>query len=177
MPVTDAAGLPPAPATPGWRARLYAEYFRVVLNLWPCLRGTGGRLTSLSADFSRATVRLPLSWRTRNAVGTIFGGSMMAATDPLYMLMLRRLLGPGYVVWDKRCAIRFRRPGRSTLYAHFHIDPARLAEVRAVVAERGEAEFTWPVALQDAAGAVHAEIERTLYVALKATYEAKQAAR
>src|SRR2546422_8429965 len=56
--------------------------------------------------------RLPLSWRTRNYVGTIFGGSMYGAVDPVYMVMLIKLLGPGYTVWDKAAAIRFRRPGR-----------------------------------------------------------------
>jgi acyl-coenzyme A thioesterase PaaI-like protein len=167
----------PAPAPAGRRAALQGWWFRQVLNFWPCMRGTGGRLARLSADFTQATVRLPCNWRTRNKVGTIFGGSMAAATDPMYMLMLHKLLGPDFVVWDKGFAIRFRRPARRDLQAHFHVTPERLAEVREAVRSRGEADFTWPVELVDDDGVVHAEIDRTLYVADKAFYHAKQAAR
>jgi hypothetical protein len=44
---------------------------------------------------------MPLSWRTRNYVGTIFGGSMNSAVDPIYMVILIRRLGKDEVVWDK----------------------------------------------------------------------------
>jgi acyl-coenzyme A thioesterase PaaI-like protein len=131
----------------------------------------------LSPDFMRMTVRLPLNWRTRNAVGTIFGGSMFAATDPMFMLMLQRALGKAYVVWDKGVAVRFKRPATRTLFAEFRITPEMLAEVREAVRSRGEADFTWTVRLEDEDGVVHAEFDRTLYVADKAFYKRKQAAR
>ena len=54
-------------------------------------------------------VKLPLNWRTRNYVGTIFGGSLYGAVDPVYMIMLMKVLGRDYVVWDKAASIRFRR--------------------------------------------------------------------
>jgi len=57
-------------------------------------------------------IRLPLIWRTRNYVGTIFGGSLYGAVDPIYMIMLIKALGPDYIVWDKAATIRFLRPGR-----------------------------------------------------------------
>jgi acyl-coenzyme A thioesterase PaaI-like protein len=176
-PVTAALPGRAASASDDRRARLFAWWFRQVLNWWPCMLGTGGRLTHLSADFSKASVRLPYNWRTRNKVGTIFGGSMASATDPMYMLMLHRLLGPEYVVWDKGFAIRFKRPATRDLVAHFHVTPERLADVRDTVRAHGEADFTWPAHLVDDDGVVHAEIQRTLYVADKAVYKAKQAAR
>lgn len=147
--------------------------FRQVINFWPCMRGAGGRVTHLAPDFSRITVRLRLNWRTRNAVGTIFGGSMFSSTDPMYMLMLQRMLGRGFVVWDKRCVARFKRPGKTTLYADFHVTPEMLADVRAAIAAVGEAEFTWPILFKDAAGVVHAEFDKTVYVADKAFYKRK----
>lgn len=45
-------------------------------NLSPAYRGTGGRITYIAGDFSEVRVRLPLSWRTRSYVGTIFGGGL-----------------------------------------------------------------------------------------------------
>ena len=99
------------------RESLKTILFRLAFNLWPCYRGSGGRVRFVAADWSEVRVRLPLSWRTRNYVGTIYGGSLYAAVDPFYMLMLIHRLGPGYEVWDKAATIRFRKPGRSTLTA------------------------------------------------------------
>jgi acyl-coenzyme A thioesterase PaaI-like protein len=170
--MTSTAPLLPAPLGP-----LKLFVLRQALNLWPCIRGSGGRVTELAPDFTRLVVQLKLSWRTRNVVGTIFGGSMMASTDPMLMLMLQRILGKGYVVWDKRTVTHFKRPARSTLAAEFVLTPEKLAQVRAAVAERGEADFTWTIQYKDAAGLVHAEFDKTLYVATKAFYKAKMAAR
>lgn len=58
------------------------RWFRGGMNFWPCYRGTGGRLTFIASDWSEVRVKLGLSWRTRNYVGTIFGGSLYAAVDP-----------------------------------------------------------------------------------------------
>ena len=151
--------------------------FRQALNFWPCIRRSGGRVITLAPDFSHLVVRLKLDWRTRNVVGTIFGGSMMASTDPMLMLMLQRRLGRAYVVWDKRVEVRFKRPARDTLYADFRVDDACLGQVREAVASGGECEFTWTVQYRNAAGIVHAEFDKTLYVADKAFYKAKLAAR
>ena len=96
-------------------------------NLFPAYRGTGGRLVYIADDWSEVRIRLRLTWRTRNYVGTLFGGSLYGAVDPLYMVMLMHRLGPEYVVWDKSASIRFRRPGRGTLYATFRIDDDELA--------------------------------------------------
>ena len=140
---------------------------RAAFNLFPAYRGTGGRITYLADDWKEIRVRLPLSLRTRNYVGTIFGGSMYGAVDPIYMVMLINLLGPGYQVWDKAATIRFRRPGRATLYARFTLDDAELAAIRAALETERAVERTYPVALTDADGVVHAEIEKVIHIRRK----------
>ncbi len=82
------------------RESFESRVMRWKFNLFPAYRGTGGRVTYVSADFREVRVKLPLSLRTRNAVGTIFGGSIYAVVDPHYMIMLMKCLGPEYVVWD-----------------------------------------------------------------------------
>ncbi|MEK6375521.1 MAG: DUF4442 domain-containing protein [Acidobacteriota bacterium] len=134
------------------------------LNFFPAYRGTGARVTYIADDFREVRVRLPLSWRTRNLVGTIFGGSLYAAVDPMYMIMLIRLLGPGYVVWDKAATIRFRKPGRTTLHATFTIDEAELDAVRAAAASGEPIDRIYNVELVDAEGTVHAKIEKVIYI-------------
>lgn len=136
-------------------------------NFFPALRGTGARVTYLSDDWREVRVRLPLNWRTRNYVGTIYGGSLYGAVDPFYMVMLIRNLGPDYVVWDKAATIRFRKPGRGTLYARFALDEAELDSIRRELDGKRSIDRVYNVELTDAEGTVHASIEKTIYIARK----------
>jgi hypothetical protein len=133
-------------------------------NLFPAYRGTGARVTYIAADFREVRIRLPLSWRTRNVVGTIFGGSLYGAVDPMFMIMLIRILGPDYVVWDKVATIRFRKPGRTTLYATFSLDNAEIDAIRDATASGHSVDRTYHVDLVDEAGVVHAAVEKVIYV-------------
>jgi len=138
---------------------------RWALNFIPAYRGTGGRVTYISDDYTEVHVRLPLSWRTRNYVGTIYGGSMYGAVDPVYMIMLIKLLGRDYVVWDKAASIRFRRPGRTTLRAKFVLDGSEAEAIKSELQGRKSIDRVYKVDLVDDAGKVHAQVEKTLYIA------------
>ncbi len=133
-------------------------------NLFPAFRGTGGRVTYISSDFREARVKLPLNWRTRNYVGTIFGGSLYGAVDPLYMILLIKILGPQYTVWDKAAAIRFVKPGRSTLYARFVIEEEEIATIKSLLQTAPSVDRVYRVDLTDKAGVVHATVEKTIYI-------------
>lgn len=140
----------------------------LAFNLFPAFRGTGGRVTYVSDDFREIRIRLPLNWRTRNYVGSIFGGSLYAAVDPFYMIMLIEILGPGYVVWDRAATIRFVKPGRSTLQARFLVSEAETDEIRRLLETERSVDRVYSVELVDEAGAVHAVVEKTVYVRRKA---------
>lgn len=144
-----------------------SRVLRWKFNLFPAYRGSGARVTYIADDFREARIRLPLSWRSRNAVGTIFGGSMYACVDPLYMIMLMKSLGREYVVWDKAATIRFRRPGRSTLFATFRLDEAELDLIRSLTSTGDPVDRTYNVDLADADGVVHASVEKIIYVRKK----------
>ena len=145
------------------------RFVRWRFNLFPAWRGTGARLTFIAPDWREVHVRLPLNWRTRNYVGTIFGGSLYAAADPIYMIMLIRNLGPAYTVWDKAASIRFWKPGRGTLYTRFVIDEAELSEIRRLLETAPSIERVYVVELADAAGTVHATVEKTIHIRKKAS--------
>ncbi|MEF8839489.1 MAG: DUF4442 domain-containing protein [Haloarculaceae archaeon] len=89
------------------KTRLSRYYF----NLFPAYRRTGGRVAHIAADWSTVRVAVPLNRRTKNYMGTIFGGSLYGAVDPVYAMMLIKRLGEGYEVWDKAARIEFRNPG------------------------------------------------------------------
>ncbi len=146
---------------------LRTRFQRYGFNFFPAYRGTGARLTYIADDFLEVRVRLPLNWRTRNYVGTIFGGSMFGAADPIYMIMLIRNLGPGYVVWNKSASIRFRRPGKAALYAKFVVTSEDLDGIRAELETVESIERTFSVDLEDADGTVCASIEHLIHVRRK----------
>jgi acyl-coenzyme A thioesterase PaaI-like protein len=146
------------------KEKLGPRTFRWLMNLWPCYWGTGGHVTYMAPDWKEIRVRLPLNLQTRNYVGSIFGGSLYAAVDPLYMLMLIRLLGPGYLVWDKAATIRFLKPGRTTLFATCRVDDTELDEIRRLLETEPRIDRTYRISLSDAQGTVHAEVEKVIQV-------------
>lgn len=143
---------------------LRTKLLRFAFNFYPCYRRTGARLIYVADDYSEVRVKLPLNWRTRGYWGSIFGGSMYAAIDPVLLVMLARRLGSGYSVWDKAATIEFKKPGRAALYARFRIEPAEIEELRRRLERESKLERTWRVELTDAAGTVHAAFTKTLHL-------------
>jgi hypothetical protein len=143
---------------------LASRWLRFKFNLFPAYRGTGARVRYIASDFREIRIELPLSWRTRNYVGTIFGGSMYGAVDPPFMIMLIKNLGPDYVVWDKASTIRFKKPGRSTLRAVFTLSGEEIEVIRNELEKRRSIDRVYSVDLVAADGVVHASIEKTVYL-------------
>ena len=137
---------------------------RVVFNWWPSYLGTGGRVTHIEDDWSEIRLKLPLSWRTRNIVGTIFGGSLYSAVDPFYMVMLMRRLSEEYVVWDKAASIRFRKPATETLYATFEMSDEEVRSIETALSDRESIDREYTVDLVDSEGVVYATVEKTVHV-------------
>jgi acyl-coenzyme A thioesterase PaaI-like protein len=153
-----------------FRMRLYG----FVLNFFPTYRRTGGRATFIAADFSDVHIRLKLGWGTKNYVGTMFGGSMTSAADPVYMIQLMQLLGKDYVVWDKSAHIQFKRPGDRTLYIRFLITDELLANIKERVLTEQEFDIELSTNWVDKEGTVYAKVSKVLYIASKAFYKEKQ---
>lgn len=136
-----------------------------LINFYPPFLGAGIRARNI--DEYTVRVEMKLTALNRNIVGTHFGGSLYAMCDPWFMLILMRVLGSDYIVWDKAAHIQFVRPGRSTVTATFHISPACVDEIRAA-AERGEkVEPTFAVDVLDDKNEIVAHVEKLLYVRRK----------
>ena len=69
------------------------------MNLWPPFLLTGIHIDEVSDDFRLVRVRLRRTRLTTNYVGTQFGGSMFAMTDPFWMIMMSRNLGGTVLRW------------------------------------------------------------------------------
>jgi hypothetical protein len=138
---------------------------RHLLNIWPPLLGAGIRVRRISEDLREIDVEMKLRVWNRNYVGTHYGGSLYSMTDPFYMVMLIRNLGPEYVVWDKAAAIRFKRPGKGTVRAEFRLTEQRIQEIVKTLENQEKTEPVFRVLVQDVDANVIAEVEKTIYVA------------
>jgi acyl-coenzyme A thioesterase PaaI-like protein len=147
--------------------RFSARQLEKGMKWWPPFLGAGIRVKSLSDDFRDAVVELKLGRLNRNAVGTHFGGSLYAMTDPFFMIMLLKNLGGDYLVWDKSGSIDYVAPGRGTVSAHFHLSEKRIAEIRAQAAGGEKVLPEFEVYVKDAEGAIVARVRKVLYVRLK----------
>jgi acyl-coenzyme A thioesterase PaaI-like protein len=147
--------------------RFSAAQLRRGMGWWPPFLGAGIRVRSLSDDFRDAVVEMKLGRLNRNAVGTHFGGSLYAMTDPFFAIMLMHNLGEQYLVWDKAGSIDYLAPGRGTVTAHFVLTQARIDEIEAQAARGEKVLPEFPVRITDEAQQVVATVNKVLYVRLK----------
>ena len=137
------------------------------MNLWPPFLGAGIKVNTYRADSRKVVVSMKLRWYNRNYVGTHFGGSLAAMTDPFYMLMLIHILGNEYTVWDKTSTIDFIAPGRGLVTARFRLKDEQIKEIKENTA-KGDAylpEFS--VDIVNESGEVIATVKKILYVRKK----------
>lgn len=156
-----------APVLQGLSARIPVGVVRWLGNLWLPFLGAGIKVVDVSRDLKFIRVVLKRSWFNQNWVGTQFGGSIYAMTDPFLMIMIMHHLGKGYVVWDKGAAINFIKPGRSQLSAEFKIDDGTLATIRERTASGEKYVFDLPVEVRNSEGEIVAKVTKSIYVRAK----------
>lgn len=150
-----------------------ATIFKYGFNLSPMYRRTTARVVEISDDLKRVKIKVPISYKNKNYVGAIFGGSMFAATDPIYMIQLVQILGEDYVVWDKAATIHYKRPAKEHLYCEFLFSDDEIDAIKKQVAEMQEMTVEKTTYLTNANAQVFAEVIKTLYIAEKSFYKEK----
>ncbi len=146
-----------------------ARFIRFAMNSYMPLLGAGIRVKRIAADYRHVQVKLHMRWYNRNYVGTHFGGSLYAMTDPFYMLMIMNNLGRDYIVWDKSSHIEFIAPGRGTMTADFHFSQQQVDEILANTADGQKYLPSYSVDVVDEEGQLVARVSKELYIRRKNT--------
>jgi len=144
-----------------------ASRLRLLMNIWFPFLFTGIRVVKISDDFRYVKVELRSHWYNKNYVGTHFGGSLFAMTDPYWMIMILRNLGSKYVVWDKAAEIEFVKPGRGLVTAEFKLEESTLNELRNAAAGNEKVLRWFDIAVIDSQGDLVAKVRKQIYVRLK----------
>jgi acyl-coenzyme A thioesterase PaaI-like protein len=155
----------------------HTRLMRLGFNFWPCIWCSGGKVEFIASDFRELHVSIKLNIRTRNRVGTVYGGSIYSSVDPYFMLMFMQILGKNYVVWDKAASVKFVRPIVNKVKCRFLITDEMVEEVKRHVELRGEYAFDLPLKYEDEHGQVYAVFTKSIYVADKEFYKRKQSAK
>ena len=143
--------------------------FRHLINLYPPYLFTGIKVSSISCDFHNLQVDMKLTWYNRNYVGTHFGGSLFAMTDPWFMLMLMQILGKDYLVWDSKAAIDFIKPGKGKVSCHFRISEEMLADIKQKTQLGDKYLPEYEVHILDQEGELVARVKKEIYIRKKKT--------
>ena len=138
-----------------------------LIRFWPPFLGAGISVNNFSADYHSIEVEMKMRFWNKNYVGTHFGGSLYAMTDPFYMLMLLNLLGKEYIVWDKSSTIRYITPAKGPVFAKFVLSVENIEFIRTEINRVQKIHPEYIIEIRDKTGTIVAEVKKTLYIARK----------
>ena len=137
-------------------------------------KNTGGKLIKVSDDLHYIKIQLLFNYKTRNYVGTIYGGHMYSSVDGIYVIQLIHILGDNYIVWDKSAKIKFKRPANKTLFADFKISDELIEQIKNDIVKDKKKDYNLFVNLTDVNGNIYAQVEKVIYIASKEYYKSKK---
>ncbi|MBE9597708.1 DUF4442 domain-containing protein [Pedobacter sp. MC2016-24] len=117
--------------------------------------------------FRGVDVKINKSLFNKNYNGSIFGGTIYAATDPFYALLFDQLLqrrGFKVRVWLKSASIQYLKPGRKSLYFTIEVNEDMLTEAIEALNTGGKFVKAYPMEIKDAAGELCATVMNEVYI-------------
>ena len=149
--------------------------YKYGFNFSPMYKRSTGKVISVSDNLHEVTVRIKLSYKNSNYVGSIFGGSMLSATDPIFMIQLLNILGDDFVVWDKEASIKFKRPAKETCYVDFIFTEQEIEDIKQKVSQEKEIDVVKDLQIVSAdKSKTFATLTKVIYVADKNYYKEKR---
>ena len=149
---------------PGVNMKWTPRRMKFVLNVYPPYAFTGIRVTRVDPQWRELHVSMKLRWYNINAVGSHFGGSLYSMVDPHLMLLLKQLLGPDYVVWDKTAGIDFRKPGRGCVHCLVQISDEQLEDIRRNTRDGAAYRPQYELEIKDDKGDIIATVTKVLHI-------------
>ena len=117
--------------------------------------------------FRGADIRVSKSLLNKNYNGSIFGGTIYAATDPFFAILFDQLLqreGFQVRVWLKSASIQYLKPGRTALYFSVYITDDMLNDAVEQLNSKGKFIKAYPIEITDKSGEVCATVMNEVYI-------------
>lgn len=140
------------------------------LSLYPPLLFQRIWVKKFHKGFRGVDVKISNSFLNRNYNGSIFGGTIYAATDPFYAILFDQLMQrKGYKcrVWLKSASIQYLKPGLTNLYFTLKITDEMIAEAEQALNEYGKFVKAYPMELYNKQGELCATVINEVYLRTK----------
>ena len=127
-----------------WLMRLYPPM--LFQRIW---------VKKIDTDFRGIDVKINRSLFTTNLGSATFGGTIFAATDPFYALLIGQIMqhkGFKITVWLKSAEIQYLKPARKDLHYSIKIDDEMIKEVEQAISNEGKFVKTYPIEIFDTIG-------------------------
>ncbi len=127
-----------------WLMRLYPPM--LFQRIW---------VKKIDKDFRGIDVKINRSLFTTNLGSATFGGTIFAATDPFYALLIGQIMqhkGFKITVWLKSAEIQYLKPARKDLHYSIKIDDEMIKEVEQAISNEGKFVKTYPIEIFDTTG-------------------------
>ena len=140
------------------------------LSLYPPLLFQRIQVKNFHKGFRGVDVKISNSFLNRNYNGSIFGGSIYAATDPFYAILFDQLMqrrGFKVRVWLKSASIQYLKPGLTSLYFTLVITDEMIVEAETSLTETGKFVKAYPMELYNKKGELCATVLNEVYLRTK----------
>jgi hypothetical protein len=137
-------------------------WFGRFLELYPPFLFFGMSI-KFSKDFHTCKIKLPFRWYLKNGHGSMYGGAILAASDPFPALILSRLI-PWAITWTKQHEVIFKKPVRSNIFAEIVISQQELDLVRTALKTHGKFIKTYSYHFYNDKSEEMAEVRSTIYM-------------
>ncbi|WP_199118887.1 DUF4442 domain-containing protein [Pedobacter sp. ASV28] len=149
------------------------------LSLYPPLLFQRIWVRKFHPGFRGVDVKITNSFLNRNYNGSIFGGTIYAATDPFYAILFDQLMqrkGHKCRVWLKSASIQYLKPGLTNLYFTLTITDEMIKEAEASLNEYGKFVKAYPMELFNKQGELCATVMNEVYLRTKFPNEKQRVA-
>lgn len=139
-----------------WLMRFYPPMF--FQRIW---------VKKICKGFTGIDVKINRSLFTTNLGNSIFGGTIFAATDPFYALLLGQLMqrrGFRVTVWLKSAQINYLKPGRTDLHYSIRLSDSDVQQAEQVLKSEGKFIHSFPIEIFDRHGELCATASNEVYI-------------
>ena len=139
-----------------WLMRIYPPMF--FQRIW---------VLNIHDAFMGIDVKINRSIFTTNLGSSIFGGTIFAAADPFYALLLGQIMqrkGYKVTVWLKSAHIDYLKPGRTDLRYTIRLNEKSVHEVERALNEEGKFVRAFPIEVFDKYHELCATVSNEVYI-------------
>ncbi|MDF2449032.1 MAG: hypothetical protein K0R26_1536 [Bacteroidota bacterium] len=139
-----------------WCMRLYPPL--LMQRIW---------IQNINDNFKQAKVKVIRSVFTMNFGKAVFGGTLYAATDPFYAMLLGQILLRRHLkisIWVRSAKIQFIKPAQSSLYYNIHIPDEEIEEIVTKLDKEGFVIKTFTIRMESKNKILHVIASNELFI-------------